>query len=194
MTSVKENYDVDDTKTNTKIKPFSNLEKEEELDNVYHKIVLKTNIKVNPVNINDNINDNLLSILKNKVEGICIKEGYIKPNSVNIISRSIGKITLSIFDGDVNYTINYEAQVCNPNIDDEIICYVQDVNKSTINCYLEDPETSPLNIFLARQHHIDNSDYFKLNKNDKIKIKITGKKYEYLDNNILVFGNLIKKI
>jgi len=177
----------------TTSKKISNLE-EEYADDIYHKLVLKSTIKVDPVNINDNINENLLSILKTKVEGICIKEGYIKPNSVNIISRTTGKMTLSIFDGDVNYIVSYEALICNPNIGDEIICTIQDVNKSTINAYLEDPESSPLNIFLARQHHIDNPEYFKLNKNDKIKIKIIGKKYEYLDSNILVFGNLIKKL
>ena len=138
---------------------------EEYSDDIYHKLVLKSTIKVDPVNINDNIKENLLTILKNKVEGICIKEGYIKPNSVNIISRTTGKMTLSVFDGNVNYLVSYEALLCNPNIGDEIICTVQDVNKSTINGYIEDPETSPLNIFLARQHHIDNPDYFKLVKN-----------------------------
>ena len=167
---------------------------EEYSDNVYHKMILQSTVKINPINLDENIDKNLEMILKNKVEGICIKEGFIKPNSVTILSRSTGKMNLSIFNGDVNYILNYQALVCNPTIGDEIICTVQDINKSIVNAYIDEPERSPLNIFLARQHHIDNESYFKLKKNDSIKIKIIGKKYEYLDSNILVFGNLIKKV
>ena len=187
-TSLESERTISNSKTN-----FINNDKDYS-DNVYHKMILQSTIKIEPSNMNGNINENLEMTLKNKVEGICIKEGYVKPNSINIISRTTGKMTLAIFDGNISYTLNYQALVCNPSEGDEIICTIQDINKSTINAYIEDPARSPLNIFLARQHHIDNQEYLKLKKNDKIKIKIIGKKFEYLDSNILVFGNLIKKI
>ena len=156
--------------------------------------ILNACINIQPKDLNSDIDDILEKKLKSKVEGICIKEGYIKPNSVSIVSRSNGVMNISNFAGLITFNIKYKAEVCNPKNDAIIHCYVSDNNKSAVNAYFDDEKNSPLNIFLAKQHHIGDSEFVKLQKNDSIEIKVIGSKYEYLDQEILVLGQFIKKI
>jgi DNA-directed RNA polymerase subunit E'/Rpb7 len=100
-------------------------------------------------------------------------------------------MNIGVFDGTASFLVKYEALVCNPVIGDIIECQVSDTNKAAINAFVEDEATSPLNIFMARQHHVGNTEFFALKKGDIIKIKIVGKTYNYRDTNILVFGQFI---
>jgi DNA-directed RNA polymerase subunit E'/Rpb7 len=158
---------------------------------IYRPLIQSTTIFVKANLLNRAIDEVLLEQLKLKLEGICIKPGYIKPDSVRILSRTAGKMNIGVFDGTANFIVKYEALVCNPAIGDIIECQVSDTNKAAINAFVEDENTSPLNIFMARQHHIGNTEFFALKKGDIIKIKIVGKTYNYRDTNILVFGQYI---
>ena len=158
---------------------------------IFRPIIQTTTIFIKPQLINHNIDEVLLQQLKLKVEGICIKVGYIKPDSVNILSRTSGKMSIGVFDGTVSFIIKYEALVCNPAIGDVIECQVSDINKAAICAFVESEATSPLNIFMARQHHVGNTEFIGLKKGDLVKLKILGKTYNYRDTNILVFGQYI---
>ena len=68
------------------------------------------------------------------------------------------------------------------------------IEKTNIKCYIENEDTSPLNIFLSKQYHIGNEEYGKIKEGDNIKIQVTGKKCEYLNREILVIANFIKKL
>lgn len=158
---------------------------------IYRPLIQSTTICVKANLLNRVIDEVLLEQLKLKLEGICIKSGYIKPDSVRILSRTAGNMNIGVFDGTASFLVKYEALVCNPVIGDIIECQVSDTNKAAINAFVEDEATSPLNIFMARQHHVGNTEFFALKKGDIIKIKIVGKTYNYRDTNILVFGQFI---
>jgi DNA-directed RNA polymerase subunit E'/Rpb7 len=158
---------------------------------IYRSLIQSTTICVKANLLNRVIDEVLLEQLKLKLEGICIKSGYIKPDSVRILSRTAGNMNIGVFDGTASFLVKYEALVCNPVIGDIIECQVSDTNKAAINAFVEDEATSPLNIFMARQHHVGNTEFFALKKGDIIKIKIVGKTYNYRDTNILVFGQFI---
>ena len=135
----------------------------------------------------------LQSMLSRKVEGVCLKEGYIRPGSTKIIAKSAGTTNLAIFDGNINYSVKYEAEICNPCRNQIITCKVLDNNKSSLNAFVEDVDNSPLNIYLARQHHIGNAEFTSLQKGDLIKIRVIEKGFEYLHKFILVIGEYLGK-
>ena len=161
---------------------------------IYNKRILNTTIYIKPYDLNKKIDDVLNLRLQEKVEGICLKEGYIKPNTSNILSRTVGIINNGNFNGNIHYDIKYEAELCCPNNDDIIECKVLDNNKSAVNAYIEDEKTSPLIIILARQHHQGNKTFVELEKDDNINIKVIAIKYEYLDKQILVLGEFLEKL
>lgn len=165
-------------------------------DYIFNKKTLERNICINLSKIkanqfNKNINNTLEKILNENISGICIEEGYVKPNSCKILLRSEGNIDISNFKSTIYYTIKYEALICNPVEGDKIKCYVSDVNKTNIRGYVVSEDESPLNIFLPKQHNSGNDEYINIKEGDLIEIMIMNKKYEYLDREILVIGKFI---
>lgn len=150
---------------------------------------------MNQIKGDSDLDSILLEQLKDKLEGICIKPGYIKPGSIVVLSRTNGIMNVGEFNGNIRFIMKYTAEVCNPSINEVIECTVGDINKAAINAYVGDDEAkTPLNIFMARQHHIGNTEFFALNRGDRVKMKILGKTYNYRDSNILVFGQFDGKI
>ena len=155
---------------------------------VYFKTILQDTIQITPKDLNKNIDQILLLNLRKKVEGKCIKNGYIKKDSIKIINRSTGYMNPAHFNGNVSYKVKYYAEICNPPINVIVICKISSINKMGITAYIEDKEVSPLNIMLANQHHLGNKEFFELQVGMFIKAQITAKDFGYNDDKILAIA------
>jgi DNA-directed RNA polymerase subunit E'/Rpb7 len=163
-------------------------------EDLYKNILLNEVIYLKPSDLNCKINDIILMKLKKKVEGRCLKVGFIMKDSVKIQSRSLGMINNASFDGMTSYKLTYTADVCNPVIGQIIQCQVGNIDKSQTICYLEDqPNNSPIEIYLFKHHHIGNQEFDELKKGDIINIKIVGSKWEYRDVQISSIAQFIGK-
>ena len=164
------------------------------MDELYKKQILTKRIFITADKLDKDIDKTIKDKLDNEINGICVKEGYIKPNTSTILLRSEGVLSINNFKSVIYYTIKFEAMICNPFVGQILECFVSNVEKTNINCYIENEDESPLNIFLSKQYHIGNEEYGKLKEGDKIKIQVTGKKCEYLNKEILVIANFLEKI
>ena len=165
------------------------------MDNLFIDTIITKSIAIEPSNINRNLNEYILNKLKNTYEGKCLKLGYVKPNSITILKRSMGAILQSHFNGSILYNIKFSLKVCNPLEGSVITVLVKNINKMGILASISNKDEdingeSPLNILLARQHHIDNVDFFTKNIGDSISIKVIGKRFEFGDNQISVIAVL----
>jgi DNA-directed RNA polymerase subunit E'/Rpb7 len=152
---------------------------------LYKTLLLEEYIYIKPIELNNKIDNIILLKLKRKVEGRCIKYGYIIPNTIEIKTRSIGMINNASFDGKTTYKINYTADVCNPTINQIIQCSVGNIDKSQVICYIDDvPEQSPIEIYLFKHNHVGNIIFASLKEGDIINVKIGGSKWEYKDTQI----------
>ena len=80
------------SKTTSSTKPNNTNKNKKRGLGIYMKNVITRKINI-PFNaIGGNIKENIEEFLKNDIEGKCIDEGYIKPNSINIINYSAGLI------------------------------------------------------------------------------------------------------
>ena len=166
----------------------------EENDNIYVKMILDKNITISADKLCDDIDQVIKDSLDNKINGICINEGYVKPNTTKILMRSEGNMRINNFKSVVYYNIKYEVMICCPSENQIIDCIVADISTSHITCYIENKDNSPLNIFLSKQHHIGDAEYSKIKSGDTIKIKILAQKFKYQDTQILIIGKLLKII
>ena len=162
------------------------------MDDLFVKQTLNKMVYISAEDLNSNIDKNIYLKLNNDLNGICIKEGFVKPNSVEIILRSEGNMKISNFKAVVYYNVKYNVMICNPVEGQLIECIVSEVNKSNITCFIDTEETSPLNIFLSKQHHLGNEDYSKIKSGNRIKIRVLAKKFQYLDKQILVIGQFLE--
>ena len=164
-----------------------------DISSIFETIKLKENIYLNSSDINHNINNIILNKLKKKVEGKCIKEGYIRKNSVKILSRSLGVMNNSNFDSGVHYVVLYSADVCNLTNGQVIEAEVDNIDKSQVICYLGNSYDSPIEVYMFKHHHVGNSEFANLNKNDIVKIEISCSKYDFNDTQIVAIGKYISK-
>lgn len=161
------------------------------MDNLYFKNEGQITVSINAGEISSGINDILKKRIKNEIEGKCIKEGYIRPGSINIIGKSVGRILMNHFNGSIIYHVKYTADICNPVEGMIISAKVMNINKMGVLAYGGEEEPYPLNILLAKQHHIDNEFFDKLQEHSRIYVKIVGIRKEYGDSQISVIGKLV---
>ena len=165
-----------------------------EASDIYSYINLSKTIGLLPNELNNNIDVTLLNKLKEEIEGKCISEGYVMPNTLSIINRSLGNVLVSHFNGTIIYNINYSVKVCNPLEGNIIEATVINANKMGVMAHSGDGNSLPLNILLAKQHHIDNEVFETLKDGNKILIKVLGKRFDSGEDQISIIGLLEKKL
>ena len=68
-----------------------------ETDNIYVKKILSKNITISSDKLNEDIDKVIKESLDKEINGICINEGYVKPNTTKILMRSEGNMRINNF-------------------------------------------------------------------------------------------------
>jgi DNA-directed RNA polymerase subunit E'/Rpb7 len=158
---------------------------------LYLPAYLSRKITIDVIHVNSQLMETLLSILKHEVEGKCIPEGYVRPNSVRIftISAAIPNQTY------VEYTVIYRADICYPLENRVVKCVVKTITTAGIharvheNYDIENPHC-PITVFVARDHHNTNEKIAAVEPGKEIRVEIIGVKYELNDTCIFAIGLL----
>tara|TARA_B100000963_G_scaffold167374_1_gene145366 strand:- start:55 stop:657 length:603 start_codon:yes stop_codon:yes gene_type:complete len=178
------------TDSSKSVKPRNKKIYEKKLDDIYSDALL-THVLEIPMNVvGSGIKDKLEKKLRATIEGKCISEGYIKPNSIKVLTYSSGKI----YDGNkIHFETTFETKVCLPVEGMIMNCIAKNITRAGIRADIESSDgDSPVVIFIARDHHY-NSDYFSsIKENDKIKIRVIGQRFELNDKYISIIAELIQ--
>ena len=139
------------------------------------------------LNIGGNLKNNMLKIIENQISGKCIMEGYVKSNSVNILSYSNG-----IQENEtIKFQVVFECLVCNPSEGQFITCIAKNITKAGIRAEVEDDD-NPLIIFVARDHNYLNKSFSNVKENQEIIVRVIGQRFELNDKNISVIADLVE--
>lgn len=144
---------------------------------------------VDPKFLDENVDEYIQNHLKNKLEGKCIYEGYIKPESIRLLKRSAGFLLGSRFTGDMTYEVAYSAEICNPSEGNVIECKAEIINKTGILAH-----NGPLTILIGREIHDSSRElkeaFDRVKVGELVKIQVIGKVYSLQDKEIRIFGKL----
>jgi DNA-directed RNA polymerase subunit E'/Rpb7 len=155
---------------------------------VYIQSLLTMKVHLHITEIGKNIKYNLEKKIKGKTEGRCIAEGFIRPNSVEIITYSSGTISSEL----IEFETTFKCMICHPVEGMLIECVAKTITKAGIHAQVLDGEISPITIFIARDHH-NMEDYFSsIKENENILAKVIGIRYELNDTSICVIAKLSK--
>jgi hypothetical protein len=155
---------------------------------IYHKTLIAKKVSVNIVNIGKNLDETLRIRVASQIEGKCIIEGYVKPNSVIIKSSSSGLIR-----GGVNilFDVIIECLICLPVEGMNIRCIAKNITKAGIRA--ETDETpSPLIIFISRDYHNKSAVFKTVKVSDSINVRVIGQKFELNDKFIYVIAEMVE--
>lgn len=171
-----------------KTKSISKFKKKSHKSTEIYTPVIISKSFVLPFRLYDkNIHATLTKHIKNDLEGRCLKEGYVKPDSVEIIEYSPG----SIMGENLKFNVSLQCMVCHPVEGMIIDCSVKNVTKAGIRAEISKYEKSPLVIFVARDHHYNSSDFNDIKEDDIIQVKIVGMRFELNDSYVSVIAELL---
>jgi DNA-directed RNA polymerase subunit E'/Rpb7 len=171
----------------TKEKRSKREKGEKEKTNIYTKVLLTRSVSLECKHINAKLTNTLLHILNSTVNGKCIDEGYVKPESINIVSYSSGIVK----GNNVIFEVLFECMVCHLVEGMEILCIAKNITKAGIRAELN-MDVSPIVIYVARDHHYVSQLFSKVREGDEIRVKIIGQRFELNDVKICAIAELLR--
>lgn len=142
------------------------------------------------------VNQNLLSTLERVISdmicGKCIVDGYVKPNSIQIITYSSGTMKNS----NVIFDVMFNCQVCFPVAGMKVKCIAKNITKAGIRAESADTsksnEQSPFVLYIARDHSQNNQLMNSIQVGEEFTAKVIDKRFELNDNYISIIGEIHK--
>jgi hypothetical protein len=128
--------------------------------------------------------------VKNELEGNCIDEGFVRPNTIKVITISSGLLNRS----QVSYDIIFRCEIFHPVIDSVLSCRAISATRAGIRAISSDDETSPFIAFITREHNLKEKDYSKTEENHIFLASVIAFRFELNDKRVSVIGKLIKKV
>ena len=156
---------------------------------IFNKSLLVRRIPLMLQYVGNSIKDNLEKKISADLEGKCTTEGYIKPDSVSVLTFSSGEIK----GNNIMFETSFECLVCNPVEGMLINCTAKNITKAGIRAEL-DMDPSPLVIFIARDHHFSDAVFAQINEGDVVKVRVIGQRYELNDKNISIIASLVEQV
>lgn len=153
---------------------------------IWMKNVLTRRILLPFNSVGSNARENIKKKLEENLYNKCTKEGYIKNNTINILSYSSGLVEANY----VAFDVMFECDVCHPVEGQVIKCQVKNITRAGIRAIYVKEKKSPITVFVARDHHYNNEEFSKIVENQDITIKVIGIRYELHDESISVLGEL----
>jgi DNA-directed RNA polymerase subunit E'/Rpb7 len=164
---------------------------------MYKHVLLEERVSLTPsdtaskenVSKDGYIDSVLLQRLKTKIEGKCIASGFVKPDSLEILNRSMGIAENGRFTGNWIYYVKTRCKVFYPETTTPVKCKVIKVNK--MGAYVVFDEA--MRVLLPRDLHVGNTDFDSLNTDDMVMIQVLRSRFQTNDPFISSVGLFISR-
>ena len=144
------------------------------------------------INMHASSRNNILALLHTTlvscIEGRCISEGFIKPETVRIVDFKCGKLVAK----NVQFNLVIECLICNPIENTTIACVAKNITQAGIRAISSD-EYLPVVVYISRDYSMltQNTYYNTIKEGDKIYVRVIGKRFEMNDKFIQIIGELV---
>jgi DNA-directed RNA polymerase subunit E'/Rpb7 len=164
--------------------------KEQKIYGVYIQSLLTKKVILSINEVGKNLRQNLEKKLSKTMEGKCIKEGFIQPGSIKIMTYSSGNVCGDI----IEYQTAFECMICHPVEGMLVECISKTITKAGIHAEVIDKNDNvPIVVFVARDHHFKDRMFSDIKENTKVIVRVIGVRFELNDPYICVIGKLIEK-
>lgn len=126
----------------------------------------------------------LLKQLREKLEGRCSQHGYVVPDSITLLSRSMGTIENGRFTGNIVFHVQAQGRVYNPSNGTVVSGVVELKNKMGLYVIYKDA----IKIQIPRELHIGDEEFDNIEKGDEIQIEIRKSRFQVNDTHITSIG------
>jgi len=161
--------------------------RQKEITTVYSPCQITKNILLPMTAIGKNLQQTLENTITKMVGGKCIVEGYVKPDSIRVITFSSG-----IVKGEnILFDVVFNCEVCYPVSGMKLNCIARNITKAGIRAESSEEQPSPFVLFIARDHYYA-SDYFNsIEENEKFVARVIAQRFELNDKYVSIIAELV---
>lgn len=131
----------------------------------------------------------LLEQLRTKLENKCSQHGFVIPNSLEFLSRSMGQLENGRFTGNIVFHVQAKGRVYNPANGTQIVGTILKQNKMGLYIIYDDA----IRILVPRDLHLGNEDYESLRVGETIRVELRKSRFQIQDKFILSVGVFIER-
>jgi DNA-directed RNA polymerase subunit E'/Rpb7 len=131
----------------------------------------------------------LLEQLRSKLENKCSQHGFVIPNSLDLLSRSMGQLENGRFTGNIVFHVQAKGRVYNPANGTQIVGTILKQNKMGLYIIYDDA----IRILVPRDLHLGNEEYDSLRVGDSIRVELRKSRFQIQDKFILSVGVFIER-
>ena len=166
--------------------------RETRMQSVYSRCLINRKIVLPITAIGKNLKETIEENIKANFDGKCVVEGFIRPDSVNLIPNAYsgGKIERG---NNIAFEVVFECDVCFPVEGMIINCIAKNITKAGIRAESANDVPSPIVVFIAKDHHYSVAQFAEIKEGDKINVRVIGQRFELNDKYISIIGELIKE-
>lgn len=149
--------------------------------------VFEEQLALTSVDLKKNIEsiDNILeNKLKQRLEGKCSKHGFVIPDTVQILSRSMGALERGRFTGDILFHVQAEGTVINPP--DGHILQGDIIRKNKMGLYVNYKDA--IRVIIPRDVNIGNDEFESVEIGEVVRVEIKKSRFQVNDEYILSVG------
>lgn len=163
-----------------------NKKNKRDITTVYSQCQITKSIMLPFSAIGKNIHQTLEQSIATMVEGKCIVEGFVKYNSVKILTFSSGLIKAE----NVIFDVVFNCEVCFPVAGMLLNCVAKNITKAGIRAESSEEDKSPFVLFIAKDHYFA-SDYFNsIEENEKFVARVIAQRFELNDKYVSIVAEL----
>ena len=161
---------------------------------MYNTVYLDERVALTPVELGnvrvvEDVQEMLTKKLKEKHEGKCNANGYVKPGSLTILARSMGVAENGRFTGNIVYDCKFKCEVFYPVGESEMEAIVIKVNK--MGAYVHFDEA--IRILLPRDLHVGNVEFDSIEEGRTVPIRLERSRFQINDPYIMGVGVLVSR-
>ena len=149
---------------------------------IHHKVCFP----FSEINNFQGLREQLMRNISTQMNGKCIAEGFVKPNSCNIRSHSVG----IFMGGNISFNLEIECMMCCPAEGTVMQCVAKTVTQAGIRahaCF----EPSPVIIYISREMHDSSAQSRTMDSvkpGDTLLMRVIGKRFELNDKHVSIIG------
>jgi hypothetical protein len=159
---------------------------------MYNTIYMDERVSMTPAEMNlltsvDSINELLEHKLREIHEEKCNANGYVRPDSIKLLGRSMGVAENGRFTGNFVYDCKFKCDVLYPTVGLKIGVDVIKVNQMGAYAIYEEA----IRVLLPRDFHLGNQAFDALKEGDKVQVVLDRSRFQAKDPFIMAVGHLI---
>jgi DNA-directed RNA polymerase subunit E'/Rpb7 len=158
---------------------------------MFHPVYLDERIALTPGELNivvsaDTARDILLTKLREKHEGKCNANGYVRPGSIQLLARSMGTAENGRFTGNLLYDCKIKCEILYLTAGSVMEAHVIKVNKMGAYAVYEEA----VRVLLPRDLHIGSEEFDAIKEGDMIQVRVERSRFQANDPFIMAVGKL----